>query len=150
MKLIRQPLQFDNPAQGCRVVVFELNNPKNCGSRIYTNDIYSTTRQPDNPARIECQKMQNVQSRLEVTKSRLEVTLSKTLVLRKMRKTSKTMKKLLQMLKRPQNVLFHSWMSVRLYYSYFWFFSCIRSTCNAFLHILNHTTTVYHIIYIMK
>ncbi len=50
MKSIRQPSQFDNPAQGCRVVEFELDNPHNLGSRIYINEINSTTRQPDNPS----------------------------------------------------------------------------------------------------
>ena len=52
-KSIRQPSQFDNPAQGCRVVVFELDNPQNSGSRIYINEINLTTRQPT-LARIEC------------------------------------------------------------------------------------------------
>ena len=50
LKSIRQPSQFVNPAQGWRVDEFELVNPQNTGSRIYINEINSTTRQPDNPS----------------------------------------------------------------------------------------------------
>ena len=50
LKSIRQPSQFVIPAQGWRVDEFELVNPQNTGSRIYINEINSTTRQPDNPS----------------------------------------------------------------------------------------------------
>ena len=50
LKSIRQPSQFVNPAQGWRVDEFELVNPQNTGSRVYINEINSTTRQPDNPS----------------------------------------------------------------------------------------------------